>query len=164
MARASIVRVSDFIRILNFRNLGTCPKCIRIAFLVMVFSWLVVAIALSLHSKATASVWIAVLASGFTILWLAHVATWAMRSHRLSHPADPSRRLAMGALGRAVLGAAIMSSTAIFPRQAQAYSGCGGWAGNSGCISVGHCFRQDSDCRPIGPCRSCGDDCGDEVC
>ena len=100
---------------INFRGLGTCPKCIRISFLVMVLSWMLVAIALSLHSNAAASVGIAVLASGFTILWLAHIATWAMRSHRLSHPADPSRRLAMGALGRAVLGAAIMSSTAIFP-------------------------------------------------
>lgn len=150
--------MSAIVRIFDIRQVGTCPTCMRISFLVMVFSWV-----------NTAGVWLLSLNAAslvgaisilFTLLWMAHIvrrAVWSTRSYR---PQDQSRRLAIR-FALALAGSAAISVA--LPRSARADSGCGGWGGNSGCppcsdYGRGECMRQNSGCGCY-YCHSCGADC-----
>jgi hypothetical protein len=156
-----MITPSTIIRAFDLRHIGTCPTCIRVSFWVMILSWLIVAIALILDLKNAAPV-ISVVASALTLLWLAHIIMRAINSVRPDRLDDPSRRLALGSFAvtaaKAAIGAVVMSA-AVFPSQlARADSGCGGWAGNSGCVLCGDCYRQTANCQCY-PCRSCGNNC-----
>jgi len=150
-----MVRLSSIIRTFNVRNIGTCATCMRISFLAMALSWLLVLAALTLDLNA--KVLIYAVSIGLTLLWLAHIITRAARSMHPSGADDYSRRLAIRTFVKAAVGAAVVSGAA-FPWQAHADSGCGGWSGNSGCSPCSACQRQTSDCQCYS-CRSCGSNC-----
>lgn len=149
-----MITLSSIIRSFDLRHIGTCPTCMRISFLAMILSWLLAYVAITVDSNATVLIGIATVS--LTLLWLAHITTRVMRSIPSNLPQDNSRRLAIRTLAKAAVGAALMSAT--FPWQAHADSGCGGWAGNSGCRSCNSCQRQTADCRCYS-CRSCGNNC-----
>jgi hypothetical protein len=149
--------LASVIQTFNLRHVGVCPTCVRISFRVMILSWVIVLNALALNLYAHPMM-ILVPSCGLTLLWSAHVITRALRSMPMQRLGDPSRRLAIRAFVKAAAGAAVMSVAAT-SRQARADSGCGGWAGNSGCGGpVGPCQRQTVDCR-VYSCRSCGEGC-----
>lgn len=138
------------------RKLGTCPTCMRISFYLMV----VTLVALVFCTKDTPIWWFALSAASiFTATWLLHVVARVSRNVAADLP-QPSRREALRSIGMTALksaGAAALISSAI-PWQAKADSGCGGWAGNSGCTPCGPCQRQTSSCGCYS-CRSCGNNC-----
>lgn len=155
--------LSSIIRAFDIRNVGTCPTCMRISFAVMLSSWVLLACALFFTSAA--SIVVAVLSTALTVLWIAHIVARSAQSIRTwVIPENQSRRLAIRKAVMAVLGAAAMSAMS---SKAYADSGCGGWAGNSGCAPLtgpwARCYRQRTDCSYYA-CRSCGNDCGDTVC
>lgn len=140
----------------DMRYVGTCPTCMRISFLLMILSW---CCSLGLFSLGLYGMWLSFVASlVFSMLWLLHIARRALLFTRHNRPADASRRLAMR-YALALAGAAAVSLAS--PWQAKADSGCGGWAGNSGCEPCysqfpnnGWCMRQTSDCGCY-YCHSC---------
>lgn len=156
--------LSSIIRSFDLRNIGTCPTCIRISFLSMAVFWVFVFVAylVNLHAELPLLVGSVV----FTVLWLAHVFARGIRSIPTNQPESLSRRIAIRAFARAALGA-VAVSVALIPSRASADSGCGGWAGNSGCQPLSgpwaRCYRQRTDCSYYA-CRSCGNDCGSNVC
>lgn len=158
-----MISLSAIIRMFDIRHVGTCPTCMRISFVTMFLSWICVIGTLAFADRAT------MLMSGvsvfLTLLWLTHVIRYAIRSTQSDQPQNQSRRLAIR-LGTAVLGGAAVSVA--FPFQARADSACGGWGGNSGCdpcsqYGNARCMRQNSSCGCY-YCRSCGSDCGQNVC
>jgi hypothetical protein len=155
---AAFIRI---IRILNTSRLGTCPTCTRIAFLAATFSWSLPLIASIFGREGV--LFILVAPVGLTLLWIAHVIMAARRSAHSNLPENLSRRLAMWTFAKSIISAAAISA---LPIAARADSGCGGWAGNSGCSPcpdyMRHCYRQDSNCMCYA-CRSCGDDCPNEA-
>lgn len=148
-----MVTRSAFLRMFDLRHVGVCPTCIRTSFVATVLSWLLVLSTFLLQLHATTLIIIA--ASSFTLLWLAHIFTRAIRfPNQTEQPRDASKRRVFGTIAKAALAAAMMSAT-VFPRTARADSGCGGWAGNSGCNPcVNNCFRQDVNCNCYA-CHSC---------
>jgi hypothetical protein len=150
--------LSSIVRTFDLRHVGECPTCMRISFMAMSLAALAT-IASSLLGLNTAL--FAMLAVGLALLWLAHIVTRAIRSARRHHQADPSRRLAIRTFAQVAVGAAAMSA---IPWGAHADSGCGGWAGNSGCRPcASSCQRQRNDCSCYS-CRSCGNNCGNAAC
>lgn len=151
-------------RAFDIRHIGSCPTCLRVSFFTMVSSWLFLVASLSLGLAVPPLA--DALPVLFSLLWLAHVvrrATLSVRHDQLR--TNSTRRVALR-FALAVMGAAAVSVA--FPWEARADSGCGGWAGNSGCepcsnYGVARCMRQNSSCGCY-YCRSCGSDCGDNVC
>ncbi len=156
--------LSSIIRSFDLRHIGTCPTCIRISFFLMAVSWLFVVVAYlaDLNSE------LPIIGGSFvfTFLWLSHVFARGIRSIPTNQPENLSRRIAIQAFAKAALGAVAVSVTLI-PSRARADSGCGGWAGSSGCDPLtgpwARCYRQRTDCSYYA-CRSCGNDCGNNVC
>jgi hypothetical protein len=137
----------------------------RISFVSMVLSWALLSMALT--SDWNALLPIAVASGALTLVWLAHVTVRPIQSMLADRPHNDARRGALKTLAKGVLAATLVSA---FPWQAYALSGCGGWAGNSGCrlcsndrLPPHRCERQDNNCRCYW-CRSCGNDCGNQVC
>ena len=155
---------STILRSFDLRHVGTCPTCMRISFASMFLSWLLVSAGLLLDWNALLP--IALVSLGLTLVWLAHVTTRPVQSMLVDAPHDKTRRQALKALAKGVLAAAMVSAV---PFDAYALSGCGGWAGNSGCrrckdgTRVTRCERQDNDCTCYF-CRSCGNNCGSRTC
>lgn len=151
------------VKMFDMRNVGTCPKCIRLSFLTML---LVCASACYLWTFGViGTLAFFGISIPFMCLWMAHVIRRASLSFRLHRQHDGSKRLALR-LGLALMGS--VATSIAFPWDARADSACGGWGGNSGCDScdrygVGRCMRQNSACGCY-YCRSCGSDCGDNVC
>lgn len=159
----AMIYIETAFRIFDIRHVGTCATCMRISFMTMLLSWVSVLASVAFDTKATMQV-----SAGsvfFTLLWLAHILRYAARSTPSYDPQNKSRRLAIR------FGVALISGAAIsvaFPFQAHADSGCGGWAGNSGCEPCSNygnarCMRQNASCGCY-YCRSCGEDCGNNVC
>jgi hypothetical protein len=154
--------IRAFFKAFDLRHVGECPTCMRFSFLFMVAAWITLAVATTIEGDSV------VVAGGgvllFSTLWLTHVATRAVRAAvPAKEPTSQvrSRRLALRTLAKAAVGAAALS--AAMPWAAHADSGCGGWAGNSGCSRCGSCQRQTADCRCYS-CRSCGNNCGNTAC
>jgi hypothetical protein len=150
------------IRMFDLRHVGTCPTCMRISFLAMIFCWTVTLVVLACDANAIPLTAMAIV---LTLLWVAHIFRWAVLSTRTFQPQDNSRRLTLR-FALALAGSAVISIA--FPWEARADSGCGGWAGNSGCppcsdYGNGACMRQNSSCGCY-YCRSCGENCGNNVC
>jgi hypothetical protein len=159
-----MISFSFIMRSFDLRHVGTCPTCMRISFVSMILSWLLLYVAVV--SDLNAMLPIAIGSAGLTFVWLAHVTVRPIQSMLADQPHSKARRGALKTLAKGVLAATLVSA---FPWQAYALSGCGGWAGNSGCrrckdgTIVTRCERQDSDCTCY-RCRSCGNDCGNYVC
>src|SRR6267154_1560730 len=98
-----MVTLSSILRTLDLRHVGTCPTCMRISFLAMVLSWLLVLGALTLGLNAT--LLISIGSAGLTLLWLTHVITRAIRS--INPPENHSRRLAIQTFAKAAAKAAV---------------------------------------------------------
>lgn len=158
------INISTIWRSFDLKQVGMCPTCMRISFLAMSVSWVLAAGSIATDIPLL-KVFTLFTSSALTMLWFAHVFMRAERSSGLNQPEDRSRRVAIQAFARAVIGAAVMSTGALLPWQgAHADSGCGGWAGNSGCRnSCGSCQRQDSNCN-CHDCRSCGSNCDKGSC
>lgn len=139
---------------LDFRNLGVCPLCMRISFLAMILSWLLVLGAMTLTSDLTAVVGMVSIA--LTFFWLAHISTRAIRSLPTKQVEFEARRVALRTFGRGLVGAAAVS-VALLPtsKTASAHddtilSGCGQACSksndncSSGCIcwwELGKCVK-----------------------
>lgn len=111
------------------RNLGRCPRCMKIAFITAVTSWIVWA-SCSILWPQTAAVLIA-LPLAFSALWLTHVTIYAARvflllsaeyrtalpAGRIEHPGNPvSRRSFLWVLGTA--GGVVAGATIWLPATA----------------------------------------------
>jgi hypothetical protein len=100
-----------------------------------------------------------VLASGLTLLWVAHAIAFLLRI-RLPREdkLDRGRRSSFALLGRGVAAVALIS---FLPTEVQAqYGGCGG----DGC---GDCYRPfwpREGGRICWRCHSCGNNCGGQTC
>lgn len=150
-----MTKLFSVLRTFDMRQVGACSFCMRVSFQAMTIAWIAVAAALSFHLDW----WLLplILAALLSALWLAHIVGRAIRSSA-DIPDDRGRRAAIGGMLKAI-GAAAAISVA-FPRGAHADSGCGGWAGNSGCSSgCGRCQRQRANCSCTGSDRSCGQGC-----
>lgn len=144
------------IRAFDLRRVGSCAKCIKISFILMLSLWVLVVSQFSFGSGMKVTVAGAVI---FSALWLSHVFGRAIRMTNNDVHGIESRRRALRKFASAAAGA-IVTSLAIAIPSAYADSGCGGWAGNSGCPSgCSSCQRQRSDCSCTGSDRSCGDGC-----
>jgi hypothetical protein len=148
------MRFSAVIRSFDLRHLGTCRRCMRISFVTMTVSWVLLCGALWLCPDAV------ILASvgpvGLTAVWVAHVVARSTRSVRSELPKNYSRRLAIRTAVMAAAGAAVVSviSSRAF---ADGMSACGGWGGGpeSGCSPCpSNCYRQNDECG-CAPCASC---------
>jgi len=135
-----------FIRaLLNFRNLGVCPLCMRMSFLAMASSWLLFFGAKTLNADATAV--IATVSVAFTILWLAHIGARALRSLPPKELDFDARRGALRALGRAIVGAAAVSVALISVTQtARAECGSACSRSNTSCSSGCTCWWELGKC------------------
>src|SRR2546429_3340046 len=111
-----------FVWMLDFRNLGMCPGCMRISFLAMILSWLLVLGAMALDTYVTVVVGIASIA--LTFLWLAHISTRAIRSLPPKRVESDARRVALRAFGQAIVGAAALS-VGLFSASVTARAACG---------------------------------------
>ena len=145
--------LSSIVGIFDLRRIGMCDRCLRTSFVAMICAWIVVFIA---NQLAYPTGPIALISISLTALWLAHIVTRASRSTQPAELENNARRRALRSFGRAIVGAAGLSVA--FPWQAHADSGCGGWAGNSGCLPCTRCSRQDRNCNCYS-CRSCGSNC-----
>ena len=136
-----------FVSMLDFRNLGVCPLCMRISFVAMIFSWLLVLGAMTLNTDVTAVV--GIVAVALTFLWLAHISTRAIRSLPPKQVEIDARRVALRAFGRAIVGAAAVS-VALISGSKTAHAACGQSCSrtndncSSGCIcwwELGKCVK-----------------------
>jgi len=155
------MKYSSVIRSFDLKHVGTCRKCMRISFGMMIVSWLLLGAALWVCPGAV--IFAAVAPLGLTALWFAHVAARSARSVRSQLPTNHSRRLAMRTAVTAVAGAAVMSvvSGKVY---ADGLSACGGWGGGpeSGCNPCpSNCYRQNDECgcTPCGSCCQGGQEC-----
>lgn len=151
-----MTKLFSVLRTFNLRQLGSCAFCMRVSFQAMAAAWAAAATAtvMDLDWVCYPSMIAAVLLSA---LWLAHIVGRAVRSS-INAPEDNERRIAIRRILKAI-GTAATISVAI-PRNAHADSGCGGWAGNSGCSrGCSPCARQRADCSCTGNDRSCGQNC-----
>lgn len=134
-------QIYSLVRTFDVRLLGTCAKCARISFGVSAASWILLSLAAlaGLHINMLFFLGSIVL----TALWIGHILARAVRA---TPPQFESRRAALTRFALAIGGAAVTSLLLSIP--AHADSGCGGWAGNSGCdpCPEGNCYRQRTDC------------------
>ena len=157
----------DLWKSFDLRHIGLCSICMRMSFKAALFAAVFWLATLALLAPAAIQLITGLLTAVLACLWLAHVARRAHLKLIEQDQPDMHRRYALGRV-LAVLAGAISVSVA-FPRPAHALSGCGGWAGNSGCSRcadgsyVTACERQDEQCRCYF-CRSCGNRCGNNVC
>jgi hypothetical protein len=147
------MRFSSVIRSFDLRHVGTCWRCMRISFVAMTVSWVLLCGALWLCPDAV--IFASIGPISLTAVWLAHVVALSTRSARSELPENYSRRLAIRTAVMATAGAAVMSAMS-----SKAYadlSGCGGWGGGpeSGCRPCpNNCYRQNDECGCT-PCASC---------
>lgn len=141
--------------IFDTKKIGSCPTCMRMSFALMVISWLVLFFTFekNLDEKPISLA----LSISLTILWLTHLLVRVKmvilaNSDQLN---NQERRVVIGSFAKAIVGAVLLSA---LPPKIYADSGCGGWAGNSGCLPCTRCQRQDSNCNCY-ECQSCGDNC-----
>jgi hypothetical protein len=142
-----------FIRAFDFRYFGTCRTCMRISFRAMVLSW-PLSVGVQIFNLPGRDV-LSEVSVAFTLLWIAHVINRANRSLGSNRPPIASRRAMLRTYLKGAVGAVAVSA---FPSLVHADSGCGGWAGNSGCPPCTACQRQAVDCTCY-DCRSCGENC-----
>jgi membrane-bound metal-dependent hydrolase YbcI (DUF457 family) len=165
-----MITLKTLVSILDLKKVGACPACMRISFVLMAISWL--SLFLSFEYSLEPKLAFLVLASGLTVLWLIHVIRRIMiviKTHPEHYPINKERRTAIGNITKVALGAVLLSA---LPQRVFASSGCGGWAGNSGCgtppASIGvfpiGCYRQENNCNWTGPCNSCGSNCSSNAC
>lgn len=154
-----MINGASILRTFDLRSVGTCPTCMRISFFTMVTAWVAVLAASFYYPPAM--LWLVSIAGLTTLLWLAHITArtkWNYQNSTKSESVDRSRLVALRTVAKAAVALAGMSAMMISP--ARADSGCGGWAGNSGCRPCpgGSCYRQRTDCSCY-PDRGCGDGC-----
>lgn len=159
------MRFSSVIRSFDLRHVGTCWRCMRISFVTMTVSWVLLFGALWLYPHA--AMFASIGPISLTAVWIAHVVAQSARFVRSELPENYSRRLAIRTAVAAVAGAAVvsvMSSKA----HAQGLSPCGGFRGGgseSGCRPCpNNCYRQSAeDCSCL-PCDSCCQRGGESGC
>lgn len=138
-----------FAGMLDLRNLGMCPMCMRIAFLGMILSWLLLIGAMTLDTDLTAMVGTATVA--VTFLWLGHISTRAIRSVPLKQ-VKIGRRVALREFGRSVVGAAAVSvvlfSTSKTAESAECGQSCS--RSNDNCPSGCICWWELGKCAKLG--------------
>ena len=61
-----------------YANLGRCPKCMRQSFIFMLGAWAAALVAASVTDSPAPVIAAATLASGATVLWLAHITAFAL--------------------------------------------------------------------------------------
>lgn len=144
-------KIGLFLRgMLDFRALGACPLCMQVSFAAMVISWML--LTASAFADAGMLGMSFLLCAVFTALWLAHVSARAVRTLPPRQTEQDARRVALRAFGRAVIGAAVLS-TALFskPQPAEAAE-CGQSCSRSndncprGCI----CWWELKRCAKLG--------------
>jgi hypothetical protein len=148
------MKFSSVIRSFDLRHVGTCRKCMRISFLAMTMSWVLLFGGLWLCPNA--AIVVSIGAVSLTAVWAAHVVARSMRSVRAELPKDYSRRLAIRTAVMAAAGATVVSVVSS-RAYADGVSGCGGWGGGpeSGCSPCpSNCYRQNDECGCV-PCASC---------
>jgi hypothetical protein len=153
-----MIDLHAFVRIFDLSLLGGCPRCIRISGQTAALSWVGLAGIVAAGFEAICLYSSLVIACGLTALWFAHLIVRSVRNVRPDEVAMTSRRRAIRAFVSTLIGTAAMS---ILPETALADSGCGGWAGNSGCPPCPYprnCHRQTPSCQCY-PCSSCGSGC-----
>ncbi len=139
-------------------QLGSCSRCMKKAFLIAVVAWCAVP-ALYLLGNWYLFAGMAGVAASLTLLWLAHVFTYAGR-HAFGSVNVPAvfvdrRRVLTLFLKTAAAGAVIS-----FPTAAHAWSSCGGWSSGD----CNPCERRQTATSSCTRCRSCGNGCGNYVC
>lgn len=147
------------VRALDITKVGMCPTCMRVSFLTFIGFLILTFGAQVLNLPGKEALFVTTVF--FALLWASHVVRRAALSSYDRPGASSSRRRALR-FGMTLAGAAAMSVA--FPWQARADSACGGWGQGSGCEPCpSNCMRQDSNCGCF-QCRSCGANCGDDVC
>ena len=150
-------KVAAVLGLIDLRRVGACPRCMKASFCSAAIAWLG-AVGLSLIGSDTWSIALVTFAVVLSSLWLAHVVARATRILSVSEPHDSNRRLTFKRTAKA-LTSAVVVSVAVGPwAGALADSGCGGWAGNSGCLPCRPCDRQRANCECY-ECASCGQNC-----
>lgn len=117
------------------RKLGHCPRCIRKAFIASLAAWAVCALTASSALPQTAQILIALIASGLSALWLAHLTAFVLRSSWFSRDRQidgAERRQALVLMTRAI-GVGVLASVpaVLLPESAAAF--CGQCTQNSDC-------------------------------
>lgn len=139
---------SFFMRMLDLRNLGRCPKCMQISFLAMVLSWLLALGARTLDTDVMAAV--GTVSIALTFLWLAHISSRAIRSLPPRRIEIDARRVALRTFGRAIVGAAALSVALLSAPKTAECAECGQACSKSndncpgGCIcwwELGKCVK-----------------------
>jgi hypothetical protein len=101
MATSSFV-----VKTFDLRHLGACPTCMRISFLAMIGSWLLLLVA----GPVSLSVYtIAGLAIFLTCLWLAHISFRALRTLSHMHVAFNGSQASIQSFSRALAASAKLS-------------------------------------------------------
>ena len=137
-------------------HLGRCSKCMRQAFLVMLGASLL-ALALPVMTNAPA-VLIAsyIAAAAAVILWLSHLAAFALRAGAAAHPHQPKRRYALMFVRNLLVVAA---STAVPLSAAFARVPCGCRSGMKCCYNYDGsdyvCAASNATCCAGNPAHSC---------
>lgn len=135
---------------LDLRNLGVCPLCMRLSFLGMILSWLLLLGTMTLDADATAMVGTASVV--LTFFWLAHISTRAIRSLPPKQIEIGARRVALRAFGRAIVGAATVSvvlfSTSKTAESAECGQSCS--KSNDNCPSGCICWWELKKCVKLG--------------
>jgi hypothetical protein len=159
-----VIKISQSLWALFSRNLGHCTVCIRKAFLAAASAWFLTFFVVALEF---AQLWLlaVVAAAGLTLLWVAHLLFFAIKSASyaqaksvISAVEAPSRRAVLPLFARAFISSVFLS---VATRQADAqYTGSGG-CGREGCAPCNRPFYKRSsqgayDCLP---CHSCGNNC-----
>jgi hypothetical protein len=138
-----------FVRMLDFRNLGVCPLCMRISFVATILSWLLVFEAMTLNTEVTAVV--GIMSIALTFLWLAHISTRAIRSLPPKQVEIDARRVALRAFGRAIVGAAAVSVALLSASKTAESAECGQSCSktNDNCPSGCICWWELGKCAKL---------------
>lgn len=118
-----------------FRKLGHCQRCIQKSFLASLAAWAVYGLTASAGLPHAAQTLIAVIATGLSALWLAHLAAFVLRSSWFSRDRQidgTERRQALVLAARGI-GVGVLASVpaVLLPESAAAF--CGQCTKNADC-------------------------------
>jgi hypothetical protein len=142
-----------------FKKLGQCQRCIQKSFLASVAAWAVYALTASAALPHAAQIPIAVIATGLTALWLAHLTAFVLRSCWFSRDRQidvAERRQALSLMARAA-GVAVLSSVpaVLLPESAAAF--CGQCTKNADC-GYGWSCKNTAPVNSGKVCNECVED------
>lgn len=143
-------------KFLVLSNLGSCPRCIRVAFVLAICVGLAAFMGF-MHGDIYIQPLLWTLAALAVLLWFAHVLGYATR-----HARETAEVIHIGR--RSVLAgflkSALVAVSVSLPGTAYAWSSCGGWSSGD----CGPCEKRMTANSRCVSCTSCGNGCGPTTC